>query len=171
MKKQDLKEHKKEVEEELKKKSLFDFDQREDDKDNTGAKEYRDQFLREFDAILLDLNELPDQYQSKYRLQLANLLDRYQKKVNALLEKGEGGLSFGEAVDPNQIFLEMIPEVNDIRSKIKEEVDYIKERERFNNEVEDLKRNLTSGYTDGWTDGYTDDLTSGGVAYQTKERH
>ena len=168
MKKNDLKEHKKEVEEELKAESFIDFVQKEDAKDNAKAKEYKDQFLKEAHDVLNNINQLPDRMQSKYRMQLSDLLEKYQNRVNALFEKGEGEMVLGEANDVWQIFVEILPELNKINCDIISDLQAVNERKQFNAEIEEFQQALTGGYTDGWTDGYTDDLTSGGVAYQRK---
>lgn len=168
MKKRDLKEHKKEVEEELKKENFSDFIQREDDKDNAKVKEYKDQFLNEFNAVVTDLNKLPDEKQRKYRERLSSLLTDYQNRVNSLLEKSEGEMVLGEAEDVWQIFVELLPELNAISFDLAKELKAVNEREEFNAEVKEIQQALSGGYTDGYTDGYSDDLENGGVAYQRK---
>ena len=164
-----IKDYNNENVQEEKEESFSEFLEKESNKDNAKARKYEDQFLNEANIVVNNLNKLPNEMQSQYRIQLSDLLTEYQKRVNKLLERKEGKVVLGEASEVWQIFIELLPELNKINYAITEDLQSLNEQKHFNAEVQEFQQVLAGGYTDEYIDeyidGYTDDLENGGVLY------
>ncbi len=170
LKKHRLKKYVKALDKEIRKESFTDFVHREDEKDDAKARKNKDRFFNEFNDILVKYEKLPPDRKDVYRTPLANLLTEYQNRVNALLDGNTGKHVLGEAQDIWQVFVQLLPKLEDLNSSISEEVKDLNEKERFNSEVNNYRQILATGGMDatlgGSSSSVTEELTDSGVAYQ-----